>query len=273
MPLRLHTPRPPLCEFVEVMCLCEDYRPVHAKERILPDGRMALIVNLREDRLRLYDSDEPHRFETTRGSLVSGAQTRFHVIDTACQEFIVTVHFKPGGAFPFLGLPADELCNNHVTLEDAWGADGNKLRGRLQEAHTPAERFALLEQALLERMRRSTPRHPAVAFALREFQRQPQPPSVAGVVEQTGLSQRRFIQLFSAEAGLTPKLFCRLRRFRQALDAAGRKGCVDWAAVALDCGYYDQAHFIHDFREFSGLNPTAWLPLRGEHVNHVPLDC
>ena len=100
-----------------------------------------------------------------------------------------------------------------------------------------------------------------------------QPRTISEVTEQIGLSPRRFIQLFSEEVGLTPKLFCRVRRFQQVLRSLqhgtlnGRQ--IDWADIASSCGYFDQAHFIRDFRAFSGLNPTAWLPLRGEHINHV----
>ena len=91
------------------------------------------------------------------------------------------------------------------------------------------------------------------------------------MTERIGLSPRRFIQVFREEVGLTPKLFCRIRRFQEVLGLIGRGQHVEWAEVALACGYFDQAHFIHDFRAFSGLNPKAYLAHRGEHLNHVPL--
>ena len=67
------------------------------------------------------------------------------------------------------------------------------------------------------------------------------------------------------------KLFCRIQRFQEVLHLIGTGRQVEWADVALTCGYFDQAHFIHDFRTFSGLNPTAYLAQRSEHLNHVPL--
>lgn len=92
--------------------------------------------------------------------------------------------------------------------------------------------------------------------------------TIGGVTGQIALSQKRFIQVFHEEVGMTPKLFCRVRRFRR-IHRAGR---VDWAQTALDCGYYDQAHFINDFRAFSGLSPTAYLDQRSDQPNHVPLE-
>ena len=70
---------------------------------------------------------------------------------------------------------------------------------------------------------------------------------------------------------VTPKLFCRVRRFQQVLRLIGSGRPVAWAAVAADCGYFDQAHFIHDFRAFSGINPSTYIAQRTEHLNHVPM--
>ncbi|MEW6306575.1 MAG: helix-turn-helix domain-containing protein [Verrucomicrobiota bacterium] len=270
MPLHLHFPRPPLSEFVDVMWLCEDYRPAHTLERILPDGTMVLVINLREDRVRLYANDNPNRFLTTRGSLVSGVQSAFHVIDTACQESNIGVHFKPGGAFPFFGLPANELRDNHATLDELWYEQAGEVREQLLEAISPADKFAVLEHAMRARIRRPLARHPAVVFALNEFQTVPAR-TVADVAGRTGLSLRRFIQVFDEEVGVTPKLYCRIRRFQEVMRLVHQRREIDWTEVGFDCGYFDQAHFIHDFRAFSGLNPTAYLAQRGDHFNHVPI--
>ncbi len=91
------------------------------------------------------------------------------------------------------------------------------------------------------------------------------------LTERLGLSPKRFIQLFSQQVGLTPKVYCRVQRFQRVLQTVQLQQQVDWADVAAGCGYYDQAHFIRDFRAFSGFNPSAYLSLRGENLNHVPL--
>ena len=78
------------------------------------------------------------------------------------------------------------------------------------------------------------------------------------------------LDLFTAEVGLTPKVFSRLRRFRRALDRVADRPAVDWTVIALECGYYDQAHFIHDFRSFAGMTPTAYEQCRVS-LNHVAI--
>jgi AraC-like DNA-binding protein len=112
--------------------------------------------------------------------------------------------------------------------------------------------------------------HPAVAFALREFQHSPRR-TVADVIDRTGFSNRRFIQLFSAEVGLTPKVFCRILRFRGALQRLYQGEQIELADLALACGYYDQAHFSNDFKTFSGFSPTTYVIQRGPYINHITL--
>jgi len=251
--------------------LYEGQHQQHARERRLPDGSMELVINLREGSLHVYDQQHHDQLQSFRGGLISGAHSKFIVIDTTCLASIIGVHFKPGGAFPFLTLPAGELHDEIVSLETLWGATARGLRDQLLEASTPEARFRILERFLLSCAAQPLARHPAVAFALKEFQRVPHLRTIADVTEHIGLSSKRFIQVFSEEVGLTPKLFCRVRRFQEVLRRIGRRQQVEWMEIALTCGYFDQAHCIHDFRAFSGLNPTAYLTHRGEHRNHVPL--
>ena len=83
------------------------------------------------------------------------------------------------------------------------------------------------------------------------------------------LTAKRFIDRFKLEVGMTPKRYCRIRRFQHALRLANRGCRIEWTDVALDCGYFDQAHFIHDFQRFAGLTPTAYQAVRTSFQNHV----
>lgn len=271
MTYRTHVPSPPLSDFVDLFWSYEGHGPPRAKERCLPTGTMELVVDLREDELRVYDGRDHEQFRSFRTALICGAHSVPFVIDTASQASIMGVHFKPGGAFPFFKLPAEELRNAHLSLETLWGAKAVELRDRLLEAETPEARFRVLERALLARAFRSLTRHPAVAFALKKFGDVPHSRTVSDVSDRTGLSRRRFIRVFSEEVGLTPKRFCRVRRFQEALRLIEGEQRLDWGEIALGCGYFDQAHFIRDFRAFSGLAPTAYLARRTGHLNHVPL--
>lgn len=268
----VHVPRPPLAEYINNFWLYDGFHQPHALERVLPTGAVELVVNLHEDLIRSYDSADPERYQTLSGSVVAGARSEFMIIDTECQQSVMGVNFKPGGAFPFLGLPADELHNTDRAFDDVWGSSSLRLRERLLEGRTPEEKFRLLEEALLARLKGARSTHPAVAYALRQLDTVPHLRSLAEVTEGTGLSQRRFIELFRQQVGMPPKLYYRIRRFQESLRRIERGGGVEWADLALCCGYYDQSHFIRDFRAFSGLNPSAYVAQRGEHFNHVPME-
>jgi AraC-like DNA-binding protein len=266
-----YVPRPPLSQFVRFLWLYEGYTQRHAKERALPTGQMQIVINLLEDKSCIYDRDDTRRCQTFSGSVLSGAHSEYQVISTAMQASVIGVAFKPDGAFPFLRMPAGELRDATVSLDKLWGAAAVDLRDRLLEASTHPARFAILEQVLLVELRRCFHPRDAVGFALRRFMAEPQVTTIGGVTDQIGLSPKRFIQLFRDQTGFTPKVFCRIRRFQQALERIESRGNVEWTQVALDCGYFDQAHFIHDFRAFSGINPTSYLAHRTPHRNHVPL--
>jgi AraC-like DNA-binding protein len=271
-----HIPRPPLSEFVNLLWLYQGYTQPHAKERILPTGEMQLVINLLEDQSYIYEREDTDRCQTMRGSVFSGAHSQYQVIGTAQQAFVIGVHFRPGGAFPFLRRPAGELRDTTVSLDDLWGAAAIDLRDQLLEAVTNQARFEILERVLMtEFMRGSEPdaleQHGAVAYALRRFMAAPHMTTMAAVTDQIGLSPKRFIQVFRDETGFAPKTFCRIRRFQRALERIGVHKRVEWSDVALDSGYFDQAHFNHDFRAFSGINPSSYLAHQTPHRNHVPL--
>ncbi len=269
---RVHVPRPPLAEYINIFWLYDGLRVPHAWERVLPTGAVELVINLHEDAIRSYDPANPQRYETLCGSVVAGARSEFMIIDTECQRSIMGVNFKPGGAFPFLGLPVHELCNTDRAFDDIWGSSSLRLRERLLEGRTPEEKFGLLEDALLARLNGARSLHPGVAYALRRLDAVPHLRPLAKVTGEIGLSQRRFIELFRQQVGMPPKLYYRIRRFQEALRRIERGGGVEWADLALACGYYDQSHFIRDFRAFSGINPSTYVVQRGAHFNHVVME-
>ena len=266
-----YIPQPPLADFVNLFWFYDRHTLPHAHERVLPTGTVELVFNLRDDSLRLYDGPAPDRCQHFPGALVCGPHAESFIIDTDQQESTMGVHFKPGGAFPFFALPANELCNTHVGLDTLWGRAAAELRERLLAAPTPDAKFRILEQTLLAQLARPLAQNPAVAFALQVLHAAPHTGTIADITTQISLSPRRFFDLFTAQVGLTPKRFCRIRRFQAALRCIHTGRSVDWPNLALTCGYFDQSHFINDFRDFSGLTPTAYLTQRGPQLNHVPL--
>jgi AraC-like DNA-binding protein len=267
-----HIPQAPLNDFVELFWFYDGVaNQSHSKERLMPDGSIELVINLKEDQARIYDRENLDKCVRYPGTVLCGPHSSFFVIDTAQQDSVMGVHFKPGGAFPFFKMPAGELHNLHVSLADLWGHEAGLLRQRLLEAPTPELKLQVLEECLLARAFRPLERHKAVNGALALLRNVHTAPAIADVADQIGISSRRFIQLFSNEVGLTPKLFSRVRRFQQVLQKIRSGAEFSWGDMAAGCGYFDQAHFIHDFKEFSGINPTTYLAHKTDHLNHVPI--
>lgn len=267
----VHVPPPPLSRFVEMFWIHEG-TATHARERVLPTGTLELVVSLDDDALRVYAGDDG-KGAAEDAALVCGAHARYFVIDMGVPLRTAGVHFRAGGTLPFFGVPADALSDAHVSLDALWGAGaGAELHERLVAAPDHGARFRLLEQVLLARLRDPAAGHLAVRYGVRELRAPGGPGSIRELTERIGISHRRFVQLFREQVGLTPKLFWRIHRFQEVLRASARADEVDWSEVALRCGFYDQAHFIHDFRDFSGLTPSAYLRLRTEYPNHLRLD-
>lgn len=252
-----HKPKPPLSQFVESLWLYESRELQSQTESILPTGTLELVINLRRNELLFYDDELPEDCSRFSGAIVSGAHG--HGFTGAEETLLIGVHFKPGGAFPFLGSPAGELADTHVDLETLWGPSARRLRDRLGETKTSGERFRLLEEALLKRLSRGVEQHYAVSTALEMFWKNQAGPTVREAAKYLGLSQRRFIQVFKAEVGVTPKLFSRIQRFQQTRAAIQQNPSPDWATLALDLGYFDQSHLIREFVEFAGLTPARYL--------------
>jgi AraC-like DNA-binding protein len=267
-----YKPPSPLGDFVQCFWYWEGIpEGTHTHERLMPNGEATIVFNLKDTPICIFHSDDVRRFDTYGHAIVSGPRTNYFVIGSAEQERVMGIQFKPGGSFPFFREPADAIENTSICLEDLWRARVDELLERMLSASDISGMFQILEQDLLDQLARPLAWHPAVDYVLHHFRRIPHLTTVARMTERIGLSPRRFIQLFRQQVGLTPKAFCRVRRFQQALTTVHGAKEVDWTQVALDCGYYDQPHFIHDFQAFSGMTPSAYLAAATPHLNHVPI--
>ena len=219
--------------------------------------------------VQVYANGKDAEPSVVSDAVLSGAYARPYIIDTRVTSPTIGVHFCAGGATPLLGLPAQELANQHVSLEEIWGREAAIIHERLITSPSPEAMFQTLEQALLKRLTDPGEEFGATNQAVEIFATSDL--SAKSVRESMGFSAKRFIRLFQDSVGLTPKLFCRVQRFQRVLDELAPRPCHDWAQLALHSGYYDQPHLIHDFREFAGVTPADYKPTRPDHKNHMPL--
>ncbi len=235
-----------------------------AVERIMPNGQAHLMINLGEDQFRSYSGEGCDKVFFRRGAVLAGPHGQSTAIDTREQRWLAAVEFRPGGAAPFFRLPLTEARDQMVSLDDLWGRDGALVRERLLEAPTAQARLRVLETILLEQLVGCG--DPAVRFAVAALERGI---PVREAASCAGLLPKTLVRRFEQRVGLAPKRFARVRRLQRILKSA-RRG-ADWAAIAAEHGYTDQAHLVHDFRDLTGMTPTAYRPQSIQRGNHVPV--
>jgi len=236
----------------------------------MASGRLGLFVNLKGDALSWYGGERYSERNMLSGIAICGTHTHTFAID-AYQPHMLGVQFKPGGAFAFFGGSAREFEDMHVSLGDIWGRDAERLHQRLVQAPTPDDKIAILFGEMVRRFSEQT-HHPAVELALRLFGRKPHRVSVTTVAREVEVSPKKLIRLFAEEVGMTPKTYLRVSRFQRVLERVHFATNVDWMEQVERHGYYDQPHFIREFKEFSGFTPTEYYRLRGPYLQHVPLE-
>jgi hypothetical protein len=147
------------------------------------------------------------------GATFSGTYSRPFICNALQHESIMGVHFKAGGAFPFLSIEPRELTDAHASLADLWGHHAIELRERLCAAATHRQRFRIMEDVLRRRLHNDTTRQLQLKAALNMFAIGGNGALVRNVARELGMSQRRFIQMFRSQVGLTPRCFVEYNGF------------------------------------------------------------
>lgn len=263
-------PRPPLDGLIDDLYYLEGASP-YARLMLPPSPAAFLIVNLGAP-FRIRADTDIETAEYGDGCVVT-TPTRALEFGYPPRTRSVGVHFKPWGVAPFLPMPASELCDRPVTMEQVWGRPAiAELRDRLATADGPHEMLTLLEEELMRRLCETAGlglvRHTSSIIAATSGAVAIGDLSVAAGVSSTHLAER-----FKELIGVTPKRLARSYRFTATVFSINPAGPIDWADLAGSAGYFDQAHFGHEFREFTGLTPTRYVEVRRrflrEHPGHV----
>jgi len=166
-------------------------------------------------------------------------------------------YMTPLGARRFFGMPMSEITGQTVELEDLIGPVAGELAERLAEAPDWATRIDLFERAIAERVLAAPPVASELEWAWERLLESDGAAPIGELAAELGWSRRHLAVRFRDELGMPPKALARLLRFERAV----KRLCAgdELADLALDAGYYDQAHFNRDFRAFAGTTPTAFL--------------
>jgi AraC-like DNA-binding protein len=210
----------------------------------LPNGRTSLVVRIIE-----RGTGDVH---------VVGPRTRAKFKRATGVARAAVIQFKPGWSPTLFGVPANQLTDQLVTLEDLWASAGRDVTAELLEAQSVSELLHNLSRAIAAR----TPSESTSARLARRAARlfEASETRVDTVADELGVSTRHLRRAFLESVGVAPKEFARGVRLQRAISASARS--KNWGVIARDAGYYDQAHLIGDFRDLTGLTPSAFIARR-----------
>jgi AraC-like DNA-binding protein len=246
--------RPQLVPLIKSIRLGTGNRAQTTQERLLPNGQTSLWVIINRDEFRSSRGTAP-------GAFVYGPDDRACVIEIESGRAHVSVEFTPVGAAAFFGQASSELCGSVAGLQDLWGQDGAELRERVLAAR---DKIRVVEDTLLRHLTGS----PDAAIC-RSVDWIETGESLADVTERLGLLPRTFRRRFVSQVGITPKRYSRVRRLQRVARAIDGCAAPDWALVAAQHGYYDQAHLIDEFRDLVGVTPGQYVAQRVDGPNHL----
>lgn len=168
------------------------------------------------------------------------------------------IRFLPGCFRYFFPLPLKEVANKMVPCQDIWGNRLEVFEARLFSAHSTKERIDITETFLLQQFVANNKRPDTRLLALLEkIYQQHGHISIENASSTHDISPRQLRRLFGQHIGVTPKTFARIVRFQSVLRAMMHEPKANWGKICFDFGYYDQSHFIHEFKDFFGSPPTS----------------
>jgi AraC-like DNA-binding protein len=268
MPQRIHRPGFPLSQYVELIWSMTGSGAVSSRQRVFPNGAMELVIDLKKDALSFFDDDDTR--QVVQVPMLAGPYSHSFVIDPSEFSAAIGIRFRPGAARICFPVAAHELHNTDVPLAEVCLAEADRLLNEVCGAPDAYSQTLIVERYLQTKFSNAPPVHPAIQYAVEQLSSEGGFQSIRKIEADVGLSHTRLIQLFREHVGLTPKLFCRVRRFQAALSHVEKGMPVNWARLAAECGYFDQAHLTHDFREFAGVTPARYGSAMPRSDKRVP---
>lgn len=268
---QLHFPNFPLSQFVEVLVFFEGVHHEHKVDRFLPNGDVEILIDFHDTPQYIYDNETLKEIQACNHVWASGLRTEPITIPSGTGSSMMVIAFKKGMAAPFFPFPMDEIRDSVVDADLVWGRDFAHLREELLATKEIDTRFKMVESFLLKKFRLTLELNPCVAFAIAEMTERPDSLNIARMNQRIGYSQKHFTEMFRKNVGVTPKAYLKLMRFQKAVKTIDAASLIEWDMLAQDCGFYDQSHFINDFKHFSGFTPDEYAKIHTNYQNYIPV--
>jgi AraC-like DNA-binding protein len=254
-------PAPPLDRFIDdIYCLTGV--PRHRRMNVPPMPSAHLFVNLGGP-VRLWDSDASVPPAVFTDGWFMGLWTRRFFFEYPTPVRLVGVHFKPWGISPFVDMPATELRDRWVPVDAVWQRSLDRIRNQVGDITSATETLRVLEEELRSRFAETPSRGLALVRHTGErLETSHGAVPVGALTHVAGVSGNHLATQFKSHVGVTPKRVARIYRFARLILCVDDLRPVNWSALAQMAGYFDQAHFSREFKDFTGHTPAEYLALR-----------
>jgi transcriptional regulator GlxA family with amidase domain len=171
----------------------------------------------------------------------------------------VSVCFYPGSARHFFPIPMKETVAFALALKDIVHDFALSLEESVAEAKNNEQRVEHLQQFLVRLLMKNSYTDKTVDYCLSQINYHRGQLSISSLAREAGISNRQLVRRFNEQIGISPKEFARVTKFIHSLNVLKNYPRMSLTQVAYESGYYDQAHFIHDYQEFAGYSPGSLL--------------
>jgi AraC-like DNA-binding protein len=268
---RLHIPQYPLSEFIDHFWYVQSGK-LDSAFKYLPDAEMEFMINFGAP-FKVFSDDSMKDYSLMKKGWVSGTKTKPVIVDNIDGYDMIGVRFKKGKAYQFFSFPLSEVNSRVIELDLIWGNLVNEIRDQLGEFITIEEKFQTLEGRLLCLLGNKglNKTDPFITRALKMIEESEVDLTIKQLVDKFGISHKHFLRKFDSQFGTNPKMFNRINKFQRAIHLIYNSELVHWTRLAYECNYYDQSHFIREFKYFTGVSPANFFINQGEHLNAFPL--
>jgi AraC-like DNA-binding protein len=246
-----------LKQYVKCYYSYESDSAVAFEDTVFPSGSMEIIFNLGPGHWQIAGGES---YQTTPPVELWGQIISPLPIRSVGKNVMLGIRFLPHGAAFFLNEKAQGFTNQVVDYRDVAGKHVTLLHQRLLEAKTQPERITLIETYLFNTLhgrKKRADKSAIVNDVMRELHRRDFFENIETIASRYGISSRYLQKLFLQYTGLTPKLYSKIHRFQHSLRLVTKKE-APLTSIAYDCGYFDQSHFIREFKSFTGLTPGGY---------------
>ncbi len=263
----------PIAPYIEAIFHYKDFVPDHSIERVVPTGHVFIIFELDGIERHTFDNETLRPNANYTRAWICGMHRNYFSISAHENSEMFVIQFKPHGSYPFLHVAADMLNELIVPAHEVIDDSLYTLRDAMRQTDDTAEKFSAAEHWLLSRF--DPEKLPPVELLdfIQHLQEEPVD-SLNALIDAYPASQKSLIDQFKKFVGLTPKYYQRILRFNDLLKRIQNKDQISWTEIANECGYFDQSHFIKEFRHFSGFNPKEYIgkDYNKDEPNFFPLD-